>query len=83
MRGHSGADNEQITNRTPPHPDSLTQFFARTLPCNTTQHPQKIGGEGGNMALSSQTLSNESAWVRGIANGSQHYEQSCYGKYAP
>jgi hypothetical protein len=51
MRGHSGADNEQISNRKHPHPDPLPQFFARTLPCETTQHPQKIGGREGNMAL--------------------------------
>ena len=66
-RGHNGAANEQITNRNPPHPDPLPQFFARTLPSNTTQHPQKIGGEGGNMALSGQALSNESARLRGNA----------------
>jgi hypothetical protein len=31
----------------------LPQFFARTLPYETTQHPQKNRGRGGNMVLSS------------------------------
>jgi hypothetical protein len=39
--------------RRPPHPDPLPQFFARTLPCDTTLHPQKNRGRGGNMPLSS------------------------------
>ena len=35
-----------IAPRRRPHPDPLPQFFARMLPCEATQHPQKTGGEG-------------------------------------
>ncbi len=52
-RPDEGAFVEGSVQERPPHPNPLPQFFARTLPCNTTQHPQRIGGEGGNMALSS------------------------------
>jgi hypothetical protein len=40
--------------RRPPHPDPLPQFFARRLRYDTTLHPQKNRGRGGNMALSKQ-----------------------------
>ena len=30
----------------PPHSGPLPPIFARTLPCHTTLHPQKIGGRG-------------------------------------
>ena len=53
-RPDEGAFVEGSVLEWPPHPGPLPQFFARTLPCNTTQHPQKIGGEGGNMAVSSK-----------------------------
>ena len=52
-RPDEGALLECSVLKRPPHPDPLPQFFARTLPYDTTQHPQKNRGRGGNMALSS------------------------------
>ena len=45
-RPEEGACVEGSVLKRPPHPPPLPQFFARTLPCDTTLYPQKNRGRG-------------------------------------
>ena len=41
-----GAFEDGSVLKRPPHTSPLPQFFARMLPCDSTQNRQKTGGEG-------------------------------------
>jgi WD40 repeat protein len=45
-RAVEGGFRYDIVRKRPPYPSPLPQIFASTLSLITTQHPQKIGGEG-------------------------------------